>query len=242
MDCQAGSGRKGWNASFTTSLARPHWRSCSSPRPLPACADAQDLSRAGFVNAVENEAEIVSATGTVKAVIGAVVQMKDELRTGPNARLQVTFRDNTVLTLGENATVVVDSYVYDPDKSTGETVLQATRGAFRFVTGRLKELKQNKIAVSTPVADIGIRGTEFWGGPIDAKYGILLLDWRSDRLQPSRQRDTYTGARHRHPLAARCSRRAESVGRGEDCAGDRVRRAALMSESAMTINDRGEQQ
>jgi hypothetical protein len=144
--------------------------------PLAACADAQDLSRAGFVNAVENEAEIVSATGTLKAVIGAVVQMKDELRTGPNGRLQVTFRDNTVLTLGENATVVVDSYVYDPDKSTGETVLQATRGAFRFVTGRLKELKQNRIAVSTPVADIGIRGTEFWGGPIDAKYGILLLD------------------------------------------------------------------
>ena len=143
--------------------------------PLAACAEAEDLSRAGFVNAVENEAEIVSATGTLKAVIGTAVNMKDELRTGPNARLQVTFRDNTVLTLGENASVVVDTYVYDPDKSTGETVLQATRGAFRFVTGRLKELKQKKIAVSTPVADIGIRGTEFWGGPIDEKYGILLL-------------------------------------------------------------------
>jgi hypothetical protein len=143
--------------------------------PLAACADAQDLSRAGFVNAVENDAEIVSATGTVKAVIGTPVNMKDDLRTGPKARLQVTFRDNTVLTLGENASVVVDSYVYDPDQSTGETVLQATRGAFRFVTGRLKELKQKKIAISTPVADIGIRGTEFWGGPIDAKYGILLL-------------------------------------------------------------------
>ena len=79
--------------------------------PLAACADAQDLSRAGFVNAVENEAEIVSGTGSAKAVIGAAVNMKDELRTGPKARLQVTFRDNTVLTLGENARVVVDSYV-----------------------------------------------------------------------------------------------------------------------------------
>lgn len=143
--------------------------------PLAACAEAEDLSRAGFVSAVENDAEIMSAAGTVKAVIGTAVNMKDELRTGPNARLQVTFRDNTVLTLGENASVVVDTYVFDPDKSTGEAVLQATRGAFRFVTGRMKELKENKIAVSTPVADIGIRGTEFWGGPTDAKYGILLL-------------------------------------------------------------------
>ena len=144
--------------------------------PLAACAAEGDQSRAGIVVAVENDAEVVSATGTTKAIIGTPVQMKDELRTGPNARLQVTFRDNTVLTLGENARIVIDSYVYDPDKSTGETVLQATRGAFRFVTGRLKELKQKKIAVSTPVADIGIRGTEFWGGPIDAKYGILLLN------------------------------------------------------------------
>ncbi len=29
--------------------------------------------------------------------------------------------------------------------------------------------------MSTPVADIGVRGTEFWGGPLDNKYGVLLL-------------------------------------------------------------------
>ena len=58
----------------------------------------------------------------------------------------------------------------------GETVLQATKGAFRFATGKIKELKDKKIALSTPVADIGVRGTEFWGGPINAKYGVLLLE------------------------------------------------------------------
>jgi hypothetical protein len=36
-----------------------------------------------------------------------------------------------VLTLGENASVLIDRYVYDPDKGIGETVLQATKGAFR---------------------------------------------------------------------------------------------------------------
>jgi hypothetical protein len=80
-----------------------------------------------------------------------------------------------VLTLGEHASVVIDRYIYDPDRGIGETVLQATKGAFRFATGRMKELKDHKIAVSTPVADIGVRGTEFWGGPLD-KYGVLLLE------------------------------------------------------------------
>ena len=42
-------------------------------------------------------------------------------------------------------------------------------------TGRIKELKPNAIQVATPIAVIGIRGTEFWGGPIDDTYGVLLL-------------------------------------------------------------------
>ena len=45
---------------------------------------------------------------------GHVVQMNDELRTGANARLQITFRDGTLLTLGENARVVIDHYVSTP--------------------------------------------------------------------------------------------------------------------------------
>ena len=90
--------------------------------------------------------------------------------------MKLTFRDGTELTLGEKASVVIDSYIYDPKAEVGETVLQATRGAFRFATGRIKALKQKKIAVSTPVADIGVRGTEFWGGALDGRYGVLLLE------------------------------------------------------------------
>jgi hypothetical protein len=51
--------------------------------------------------------------------------MNDRLRTGANARLEVTFNDNSVLTLGENANVAIDRYVYNPAKSTGELALNA---------------------------------------------------------------------------------------------------------------------
>ena len=36
-------------------------------------------------------------------------------------------------------------------------------------------MKEKNITVSTPVAEIGIRGTEFWGGPVDGEYSVLLL-------------------------------------------------------------------
>jgi hypothetical protein len=65
--------------------------------PLIACAAEED--RVGFVNKVENEAQLVSASGaSATAVVGAAVHMKDELRTSATGRMQVTFRDNTVLT------------------------------------------------------------------------------------------------------------------------------------------------
>jgi FecR protein len=119
-----------------------------APAALVYAAD--EPTRVAFVNKVENEAQIVSVDVPTTAIVGTPVHMKDELRTGADGRLQVTFRDNTVLTLGEKASVVIDCYVYDPEQGIGETVLQATKGAFRFATGRLKELSEKKIAISTP--------------------------------------------------------------------------------------------
>ena len=64
---------------------------------------------------VVNQAQIGSKT----AVPGAPIYMDDRLRTGSDARLQVTFRDKSVLTLGEKANVIVDRYVFDPEKKQG---------------------------------------------------------------------------------------------------------------------------
>ena len=64
--------------------------------------------------------------------------MSDELKTGADGHLQVTFRDDTVLTLSEDARVVIDRYVYDPDQGVGDVLLTTTQGAFRFATGRIK--------------------------------------------------------------------------------------------------------
>jgi hypothetical protein len=130
----------------------------------------------GTISDVENDAQIISASGATTAAVGLTVHMKDQLRTGTNGRLQVTFQDHTVLTLGEDASILIDRYVFDPDRGMGEALLQATQGAFRFAAGQLKDMRNKTITVSTPVAEIGVRGTEFWGGPIDGQYGVLLIE------------------------------------------------------------------
>src|SRR5262245_5117769 len=130
----------------------------------------------GMVTKIENQAQI----GIRNAAVGSPVFMNDRLRTGANARLQVTFRDNSVLTLGEQANVVVDRYVFDPEQSKGEILLKSTQGALRFAGGKLKQMSDKKLGVTTPVAALAVRGTEFWAGPIDGQYGVLLLTGKVD--------------------------------------------------------------
>lgn len=134
-----------------------------------------------FCSALGARAE--SAVGTVTKVQGSTtpaasgtpVHMNDRLRTGANARLEVTFNDNSTLTLGENANVVINRYVYNPNKSSAQVVLNATQGAFRFAGGKIEQMNQKNIVVNTPNAALAVRGTHFWAGPIDGKYGVLLL-------------------------------------------------------------------
>src|SRR5215831_2592633 len=63
---------------------------------LPFSARAESV---GAVTRVQNQAQV----GATTAVVGAPVHMNDRLRTGANARLEVTYNDNSKLTLGENA-------------------------------------------------------------------------------------------------------------------------------------------
>jgi hypothetical protein len=85
-------------------------------------------------------------------------------------------RDQTRLTLGERAKLTLDRYVFDPAGGRG-TIKFGLVGAFRFVSGQLSKLANADVSVTTPVAIVGIRGTEFWGGPIDDQaLGVFLIE------------------------------------------------------------------
>ena len=118
-------------------------------------------------------------TGTVDAetrelVAGAAIYLGEHLATGDDARLAVTLDDGTVLTVGENARLTVDAFVFDP---AGASMLHATvSGAFRYVSGALSTDARRTASVTTPVALIGVRGTDFWGGPIDGGFGVALFE------------------------------------------------------------------
>lgn len=140
---------------------------------------ADNAADVGSISEIEGTAAIISNEQSTGAANGAAVHLNDELKTGAGGHLKVTFHDDTILTLGEDASVVIDRYVYDPQKGVGDVLLTTTQGAFRFATGKMKELSTKTIGVSTPVADIAVRGTEFWGASLTANTACCCLPARS---------------------------------------------------------------
>lgn len=136
---------------------------------LPAWAAAEPVGSAVRVSGEAHADGVALAPGTPFGS-GAV------LTTGGGARLEVVFTDGTNLILGERARLAVERYVYDPAARSGEARLRASDGAFLVSSGAVATLPGRPLSVATPVAIIGVRGTRFWGGPLDNALDVLVLD------------------------------------------------------------------
>jgi hypothetical protein len=110
----------------------------------------------GKLETVENEVwgTPVGATRTAMAEAAAIFR-NQRLETGDESAAGVRFIDASKLTLGANASAVIDEYVFAGEASRSLTTL--TKGAFRFISGQMPE---KNMKIKTPTVTIGIRGTE----------------------------------------------------------------------------------
>lgn len=95
----------------------------------------------------------------------------ETIETGEDSQAQLLFLDETVLTVGSTAQIVLDSFVYDPDRKTGDIVIDTTKGAFRFISG---SAASDDYTIRTPIGTMGIRGTILeWA--YDERMLVLIL-------------------------------------------------------------------
>lgn len=88
--------------------------------------------------------------------VGVDVQANEVITTQANDRAHLMFLDGTSLSVGPNAQLTIDKFVYDPTTKTGDLAINASKGVFRLVGGKIS--KTNAITVTTPSSTIGIRG------------------------------------------------------------------------------------
>ena len=94
--------------------------------------------------------------------VGIDVQANEVIRTKADDRAQLLFIDGTTLTVGPNAELTIDKFVYDPATKKGELSINASKGVLRLVGGKIS--KSAPIVVTTPAGTMGVRG------------GIVLLE------------------------------------------------------------------
>lgn len=142
-------------------------------------------SRAGWGGG-ESQGDCSALSRTEKRVIKLddPIFYQDILTTGSEARLTGHLADDSELTLGENASLKVDEFVYRQDSQGGRLSLHLLKGPLLFIGGELDARGKAKVTIETPVATLGIRGTRVWAGHIDNAFGVLVLDGRVAVFNP----------------------------------------------------------
>ncbi len=112
-------------------------------------------ARIGVASVVKNEVS-GSGGGTHVINVGTGIFHNEMITTGAESSAQLLFRDETSMTIGASAKVMLDKFVYDPNSKSGAVVVNVLQGTFRFVSG---SVKPGGYTIKTPVATVGLRGT-----------------------------------------------------------------------------------
>jgi hypothetical protein len=89
---------------------------------------------------------------------GNDVVYRERLETVEEGALHVELRDGTQLRLGSRSSVMLDEFIYDPGAGPGTLLATVAKGVCRFIAG---DAERGRFVVTTPVATIVPRGTEF---------------------------------------------------------------------------------
>jgi hypothetical protein len=139
-------------------ICAPHfWASACVLAALLAVQSTASFAQQPTIGNATNTKNQVSSIGRTTRQIskGADVHSNEVVRTGNASSADLKFLDESTIKIGPITEIRLDKFVYDPSRSAGSFVIEATRGALRFVTGKHN---QNSYQIKTPFGTLGIRG------------------------------------------------------------------------------------
>lgn len=113
---------------------------------------------------------VVASRGTVLATSangesrelkqGDEIFVTDEIMTAPKSFAVLQFLDGAKVTVKPDSEIVIEDYVYNGNADDKAT-LNLVSGGLRVITGAMAKNNPENYKVKTPVALMGVRGTEF---------------------------------------------------------------------------------
>ncbi len=126
----------------------------------------------GVLSAVVGTVKIERSSNVFAGATADKVFEQDKIITFGKSRAQILLSDQTAINISQNAELVLTKFVYGGDEET--VAIKVSKGTFRFISGKIATSSPEKVNVETPVATIGVRGTEFIG-QIDQSESLVAL-------------------------------------------------------------------
>ena len=161
---------------------------------LFAFQPASSAERVGVAAAVKPEATSQPPGGETSTLrIGKSVVYDERINTSGSGVVQVLLLDGSTFTVGPGSSLVIDKFVYNPSTGRGELVASFSKGALRFVGGKLSK-NEPGVKVKTPAGALTVRGGIALiavDGPNRAAAALVfgtslafVRDGRLDKLRP----------------------------------------------------------
>ena len=115
----------------------------------------------GHIDTLEGSVSVFRADGlAVEVEVGHPVFQGDEIMTASDSAVGLVLVDQTAFSMAENGRITLDEMVYDPASQEGSIGLSVGAGVFTFISGEIAKTDPEAMVIDTPVATIGIRGTQ----------------------------------------------------------------------------------
>ncbi|MFK2822035.1 FecR domain-containing protein [Arcobacter sp. YIC-80] len=118
------------------------------------------LANIAKISTVVGDAKVQRGSSSIPINVGLEILEKDIVYTKDNSKVQLIFKDNTIITLGKNSSLNISEYLYDPKTpKNSKANFNFFKGAFKTITGKIGKINREKFKLRTKNATIGIRGT-----------------------------------------------------------------------------------
>lgn len=129
----------------------------------PALPQAQTSIAVGEVSLVLGKAYRLTRAGAREQLErGSKIAVGDRIDTRSNGHVHVRFVDNALVSVRPNSQLVIQRYDYNPDEPADSAVkFDLREGVTRAISGEAAKAARDRFRLNTPIAAIGVRGTDF---------------------------------------------------------------------------------
>lgn len=128
----------------------------------PAQVVAAETNTVGKAVAVVGQAFMLDAKGRTPLARGATLEQGSTIETGPDGYVYIATVDHGFISVRPDSSLGFERYEYDP-KQPGKTTIKLVlnKGVVREVSGDGAKAARDRYRLNTPVAALGVRGTDF---------------------------------------------------------------------------------